>query len=291
MTAARHHITAAGIAATIAADGAELCSLCDGAGQELLWQAGPAWPRHAPVLFPIVGRLAGDTLRHAGRSYRMTQHGFARDRRFAWAAQSDQACRLVLSDDAATRACYPFAFRLELGFAVAGDTLTVTYALHNPGTEVLPASFGAHPGFRWPLRDGVAKSAHQLAFAEPEPAPVRRLADGLLLADPVPSPITGQVLRLAEALFAADAIILDRPASRVVRFAAPGGPAIVVAWQGFRQLGLWMRPGGDFLCIEPWHGLADPVGFAGDFTDKPGLLHIPPGGTAEAEYSVRLAGG
>ena len=284
----RHRIASGGIAAEINAQGAELCALRDAAGHDFLWQAGPVWPRHAPVLFPIVGRLAGDRLRHDGQDYRLTQHGFARDRRFGWLAREDAACRLVLADDAQTRARFPFPFRFEIGFAVAEDRLRVTYALHNPGATTLPASFGAHPAFRWPLRAGVAKGAHTLTFAQAEPAPVRRLAEGLLRPERFPSPIEGNVLRLDESLFAADALILDQVASQSVRFAAPGGPAIEVAWRGFRELGLWMRPPGEFLCIEPWHGLADPVGFGRDFSQKPGLLHVPPGGSAEAEWSVRL---
>ena len=71
------------LSAEVKADGAELCSLRDASGAEVLWQAGPIWPRHAPVLFPIVGRLKDDTLRHEGRAHRLTQHGFARDKRFA----------------------------------------------------------------------------------------------------------------------------------------------------------------------------------------------------------------
>ncbi len=284
----RHRIAAAGIAATVLADGAELCSLTNAAGDEMLWQAGPVWPRHAPVLFPIVGRLADDTLRHEGRSYRLTQHGFARDRRFRWSGRSDTACHLVLEDDAATRASFPFAFRFEIGFAVADATLLVTYSVHNPAAETLPASFGAHPALRWPLRAGAAKSGHTLTFAAPEPAPIRRLAGGLILPERFASPVAGRRLHLDESLFAADAIILDQVASDSVQFAAPDGPAIEMTWHGFRQLGLWMRPGGDFLCIEPWHGHADPVGFAGPFTEKPGLLHIPPGGEARASYAIRL---
>ena len=70
-----HTVSAGGITATVKADGAELCSLTAADGLELLWQAGPAWPRHAPWLFPIVGRLANDELRHRGRSYKLTQHG------------------------------------------------------------------------------------------------------------------------------------------------------------------------------------------------------------------------
>ena len=111
------------LSATVKADGAELCSLRDAAGDEMLWQAAPVWPRHAPVLFPIVGRLKDDTLRHDGKSYRLTQHGFARDRRFAWLNRSATACRLVLHEDAETRAMYPFAFRLEIAFALDDDVL------------------------------------------------------------------------------------------------------------------------------------------------------------------------
>ena len=80
----RHVIHSGYLTAAIKADGAELCSLCDATGEEMLWQGLPVWPRHAPVLFPIVGRLKDDTLRHNGRTYRLTQHGFARDHRFAW---------------------------------------------------------------------------------------------------------------------------------------------------------------------------------------------------------------
>lgn len=288
MSSDRHRIAATGVTATILAEGAELCSLVNAAGAEMLWQAGAIWPRHAPVLFPIVGRLADDTLRHQGQTYRLTQHGFARDRRFEWVDRSETACSLMLQDDAATRACFPFSFRFEIGFAVVGSTLTVTYTLYNPMSQPLPASFGAHPAFRWPLRNGLAKPAHTLTFSVQEPAPIRRLSGGLLMPLRFPSPVVGRRLALDESLFAADAIIFDEVASRSVRFAAPDGPAIEVAWEGFTQLGLWMRPGGDFLCIEPWHGHADPVGFAGQFNEKPGLLHVPPDGQVRASYCVRL---
>ena len=173
---------------------------------------------------------------------------------------------------------------------MAWDTLTVGYALDNPAGTMLYASFGAHPAFRWPLREGTAKAAHVLEFSLPEPAPIRRLADGLLLPDRFDSPIEASTLRLDESLFAADALILDQVASPSVRFSAPGGPSVEVMWRGFHELGIWSHMGGDFLCVEPWCGHADPVGFNGDFADKPRLLHLPPGGRAEAELRVRLIG-
>ncbi len=145
------------LSAAVKADGAELCSLCDAAGTELLWQAAPIWPRHAPVLFPIVGRLKDDTLHHEGRTHRLTQHGFARDKRFAWLNRSATGCRLVLHEDTETRAAYPFAFRLEIAYALDDDAIEQRFTMTNPGRAVLPASIGAHPGFAWPLTDGVDK--------------------------------------------------------------------------------------------------------------------------------------
>jgi galactose mutarotase-like enzyme len=284
----RHVLSNGTLSAVVKADGAELCSLRDATGEEMLWQAGPVWPRHAPVLFPIVGRLKDDCLRHLGKSYRLPQHGFARDRRFAWLNRSATACRLVLHEDAGTRMAYPFAFRLEIAFTLDDDALETTFTVANPGRAVLPASVGAHPGFIWPLVEGLDKTAHVLEFAEPETAPVRRLDGGLLKPAPEATPIDGHTLALNPALFAADAVILAQPASTSVRYTAPGAPAIEVAWQGFEQLGIWSREGGDFLCIEPWHGMTSPADFDGEFRDKPGLMQIPPGERRTLSMRIRV---
>lgn len=278
-----------GISATIVGQGAELVSLRDADGTEFLWQAGPAWRRHSPVLFPIVGRLKGDQLRHRGQNYPMTQHGFARDRRFGWAEQGPSSCTLVLTDDAETRAHYPFAFRLAIGYSLAPRQLGVTFEITNTGDELLPASIGAHPAFNWPLLPELPKEACRLTFADNEPAPIRRLKDGLLLQTPQPTPIEGKALALSERLFDDDAVILDRPASTRVRYAADRGPAIEMSWRGFTELGIWSKPGGaPFLCIEPWHGIASPVDFDGEFADKPGVMLIEQGAKRTLSYEIVL---
>jgi galactose mutarotase-like enzyme len=284
----RHSISGDGLRATIRTLGAELCSLRDAAGSEMLWQAGPAWPRHAPVLFPIVGRLKDDRLLHGGQDYRLTQHGFARDRQFAVAELTPTTCRMVLRDDAATRALYPFGFRFELAFHIEGGALRVGYTTTNTGDAILPVNMGAHPAFRWPLADGVAKEAHILTFERDESAPMPRLSGGLLGRAIHPSVIHGRVLPLNEALFATDALILPAPASRWVRFTAPGAPGIEMRWEGFPSFGIWMRPGGDFLCLEPWHGMASPADWDGQFIDKPGMALLTPGESLDASYTLRL---
>jgi galactose mutarotase-like enzyme len=283
-----HCFASDGVSACVKADGAELYTLRDGSGLDYLWSAEPVWPRHAPVLFPIVGRLRDDTLLHHGHRYRLTQHGFARDRRFDWAERSAIGCRLVLTDDSDTRALYPFGFRFEIAFTASGTSLRVEYVVSNTGDEVLPASMGAHPAFRWPLVPGTPKEAYALTFAAEESGPLRGVVGGLLTEANRPSPIAGRHLALREDLFAADALILPNPASRSVRYAAAEGPALTVGWEGFTQLGLWSRAGGDFLCIEPWQGMASPRDFDGDFVRKPWLMLISPGESRSAGYQVTL---
>ncbi|MDE5446514.1 aldose 1-epimerase family protein [Bradyrhizobium sp. CSA207] len=291
MTDDKHTIRSGRLTATIKAQGAELCSLKHEAGIEFIWQAGPAWPRHAPLLFPIVGRLANDELSHRGKTYRMTQHGFARDSRFAWAERGESRCTLVLGDSEATRALYPFAFRLTATYTLDDAGLDLALTIGNTGEETLPASLGGHPAFNWPLVPGLAKESYALTFAKEESSPVRRLDGGLLRAATEPPPVTGTALPLSESLFNDDAIIFDRINSNSVRYAAgqgvTSGPWLKMSWQGFRELGVWSKPSGaPFLCIEPWRGYASPAHFNGEFSDKPGLMHIAPG--AEQQLSFRI---
>jgi galactose mutarotase-like enzyme len=277
--------------ACVLAHGAELCWLRDGAGVDYLWDAGAAWPRHAPVLFPIIGRLKNDTLWHDGRAYRVTQHGFARDRRFTWVERTETGCVLALDDDEATHALYPFPFRFEIRYAIEGATLGVTYVLTNTGDGPLPASMGAHPAFRWPLAPGVAKEAYSLTFQVEDKAGIRSVSGGLLTDIVRPSPLVGKRIDLSESLFADDALIWEHVASRWVRFSAAYGPGLTVAWDGFPQLGVWMKLGSDFLCIEPWAGLASPAWFDGEFMEKPYGFVVAPGASRQAFYSVTLEPG
>jgi galactose mutarotase-like enzyme len=287
MSKDQHTIVGDGVTATILAHGAELCSLKTAAGLELMWQAGDVWPRHAPLLFPIVGKLKNDTLRHRGKSYPMTQHGFARDSRFEWVERGRSSCRLVLEDNAQTRAHYPFAFRLAVTYALEGGDLDVSLEISNPGDEVLPASIGGHPAFNWPLKPGLSKTSYRLVFAKEESSPIRRLKDGLLRLQSEPSPIRDRELVLSETLFEDDAVILDKPASTSLSFTAGEGPSLEVSWEAFRELGIWSKPeGAPFLCIEPWRGFASPSEFDGEFVDKPGLMHIGLNETQRLSYRI-----
>ncbi|QEL24022.1 aldose 1-epimerase family protein [Bosea sp. F3-2] len=275
-----HEIASGRLRATIRAQGGELIALSDANGP-LLWHGGPEWPRHAPVLFPIVGRLTEDTLIHEGRSYHLTQHGFARDSLFQWIERTPDRAVLKLRESAETLARYPFRFVLQMIYEFAGDTLSVTTRVINPAETTLICGVGAHPAFLWPLAEGVAKEAHGLSFLQVEPGPGLGVEGGLL-GPAIPLPFDGTELPLAEALFANDAIVIPDVANHSVRFAALDGSgrerrALTVSWEGYKDLGIWSKPtGAPFLCIEPWFSMASPIGWQGEFAEKPGILALAP---------------
>jgi galactose mutarotase-like enzyme len=260
---------------TVAIDplGAQLSVLRDAAGRDLLWDGNPAfWAGRAPILFPIVGALNRGLYRWCDKTYVLPRHGFARGRRFGIVAATAQEALFRLCSDSATLAVYPFAFELDLRYALHGGELSITVTVRNRGQGPMPASVGFHPAFRWPLPYGAPRSAHRLEFEVDEPAPVRRLdADGLLVPAVQATPVSGRMLLLDDALFAQDVVIFDQLRSRRLRYGASEGPGIDVRFPDARYLGLWSRPGAPFVCIEPWRGVADPAGFEGNLQEKPGI--------------------
>lgn len=284
---ASDHLTAA-----INPFGAELSSLTDAAGRELMTDADPAfWTGRAPILFPVVGKPADEVIRVDGREYPMKQHGFARRSTFEIVAAEAHRAVFALTDSAETRAIYPFAFRLEIAFTLDGGTLRIDATVANPAATPLPASLGFHPAFAWPLPFGADRADHRLTFEHDEPGPLRTIApDGTIAANERPSPLTGRTLSLTDALFAHDALVFAPVRSQSVIYGPPAGPHLNIAFPDTPQLGIWTKPGARFICIEPWHGLADPKGYTGEFRDKPGVFTVPPGGTKHIGMSVTLVG-
>jgi len=283
-------ISSSGLCAEISPLGAELQRLADMEGHDLLWNGEPAiWAGRSPVLFPIVGTLRNNSYRLDGRQFSLPRHGFARRRAFHIIRQSDDSVTLRLEDDAESRAVYPFAFMLDISFALSGKGLEMAAVIANPGAEPMPASIGFHPAFRWPLPFGARRGEHRITFAQPECAAVRRLdEDGLLSPQPRPSPIDGRELALCDALFDDDALIIDQPASSSLVYGAPGRPSLRIGFEGLPFLGLWNKRGGSFICIEPWQGIADPAGFDGDLREKPGIVLISPGEQRRFAMTVEL---
>ncbi|MDX1909254.1 MAG: aldose 1-epimerase family protein [Bacteroidia bacterium] len=275
------------ISLRVAPSGAEMQSLIlRETGQEYLWQADPAWwPRRAPVLFPIVGRLREDQYQHGGQPYRLTQHGFARDRVF----ESLPGGWFRLVSDAQTRAVYPFEFELRIGYALEASTVTVTYEVHNTGEGILPFSIGAHPGFTCPLPPDTDMQAYDLVFSQPETAARHLLTGGLRNGDTEPVLTASDRIPLSPAMFDRDALVFQELASDWTEIRSRHtGHYVRVSLTGFPYLGIWTKPGAPFVCIEPWQGVADATEATGELTEKEGIRLLMPGQVHTCGFTITI---
>jgi len=194
----------------------------------------------------------------------------------------------ALEADEETRKQYPFEFSLRVTYTLLEATLAITAVVSNPGAEPLPASFGFHPAFAFPLPYGGTKADHRLIFDKQEVETIHRPVRGLFSTATEANPAVDGIIELDDdTLFERDALIFQHVRSHHIRYGVPGEPGLEVDFEGMPQLGLWGKPGAPFVCIEPWYGHASPEGEGGEFVDKPGLAHIPPGGAKSFAMSVR----
>ena len=279
--------------ATFAAHGAELTSFVTLAnGLDYLWPADPAvWARHAPVLFPLVGRLPNDAYHHQGRAYRLPQHGFARDQPFAVLHHSPTKLVFRLRHDETTRAVFPFAFELTITYTLHRTELTVQWDVRNPAADQpLLFSIGAHPAVRCPLLPDEKFEDYYIAFDHPVTLERHLLRGGLLTGRTAPVLTEARELPLSYDLFADDALVFkhydftsltlrSRKSARFVRF----------RFDGFPYLGLWSKgPGAGFVCVEPWHGIASPTGEPSELSEKEGILRLDAGQVFSATYTIEV---
>ncbi|MEP7314105.1 MAG: aldose 1-epimerase family protein [Pseudomonadota bacterium] len=270
--------------------GAQLSALRDAAGRDLLWGGDPrVWAGRAPLLFPIVGTLVGGSYRLGTQRYALPRHGFARVSPFSVVEATQTSALFKLAASAATLAVYPFKFELEMRFTIEGTRLAMTATVRNTGADELPASLGFHPGFRWPLPGNGRREAHYIEFEAEEPDPIRRIgAGGLLQPAAFATPVAARRLSLGDALFAEDVVILDRLRSRSLTYGSESGARIGIHFPDATHLGIWTKPGAQFVCIEPWRGVTDPEGFADDFRRKPGAFIVKPGDTQSLQMLITL---
>lgn len=272
--------------------GAELFSLRDiHTGREYMWKADPVfWGKTSPVLFPIVGTLRDNKYKYQGREFSLPRHGFARELSFELKSANERSATFTLRSSEDTLRKYPFHFRLDIGYALEGSTVVVTYHVYNEGGSEMYFSLGAHPAFAVPVTPGLHYEDYSLHFSHRETAPRWRI-DGAGLIEPVATPCLddNDVLHLRKELFYKDAIVLKHLSSSRVSLRHRSDPhGLDFRFDHFPFLGLWAAKDADFLCIEPWCGIADSAHHDHDLTTKEGIEKLAPGSTWSRHWSVTI---
>lgn len=276
------------IVCKIAEHGAELKSITKDK-KEYMWQADPKyWGRTSPVLFPFVGAVADGVFRHNGCEYPMGQHGFARDLDFELVDNSEDFVLFRLTSNEETKAKYPFDFVLDISYRVSGNSLTVGWNVKNTGCDTMYFSIGAHPAFNCTLKDS------KLRLYKGD-NPIDRFDNavfgpGLLTDNHVVFGVLDGYINMDENTFDGDAFVLENnQVDRVDLCDNDGNSRLSVQFDS-PLVGLWSPPGKNapFVCIEPWYGRADKVGYTGELRDREWGNTLAAGEEFKAEYTIEI---
>ncbi len=276
----------------INSQGAELQSIINQqTGLQYLWNAAPqVWAKHSPVLFPIVGELKGGSYTYNNKTYHLGRHGFARDMEFTVTDQSETSIAFTITDTQQSLFLYPFPFSFSIQYTIDENRLYVVYSVKNTGNETMYFSVGGHPAFKIPLVDNTDFEDYYLSFSQIENADRYPLSqDGLIETTPVPFFHNAEQLKLKRFLFYDDALVFKGFQSNSISVKSDVTPhGFTIYFEGFPYLGIWNKKDADFLCIEPWCGIADTTASSGDITQKEGINALQPNAVFQRQWSVEV---
>lgn len=270
--------------------GAELSSILL-EGTERLWQANKdVWPRHAPVLFPIVGKLKNDTYLYSGKNYKLSQHGFARDLEFTLVNKTLNKIVFELKNNDSTLKHFPFEFSLQIIYSVENTTIVCTYVVSNLSKHEMYFGIGAHPGFKLPIDKDEQFTDYYLAFENENPFFITKLDNGLLSENKTNLVLNNGKLPLQLSLFDNDALVFENAQINSVSLVSSKTKrGVKLECKNWPYFGIWSKKGcEEFICLEPWHGITDTCNSYGDLVKKKGINKLNSGDKFECSFSMNF---
>ena len=258
---------------------------------EFMWNGNPSvWNGIAPVLFPIVGGLKNDIFFHDGRSYKLPRHGFARrNPSVKLHEMTEDKLTFKLVSDASLLEQYPFLFEFYTTFQLLENAILVSHEVKNIDHQEMYFSLGAHPAFKCPVFPNENYSDYYLEFEHEEYAETHLLdPDSGLLHNKTELTLNNtNKLPLHYQLFNKDALIFkDLKSKKVTLTSQNKGPILSVSFNDFPFLGIWAKANANYVCIEPWLGVADNINSNQQLKDKEAIIKLTPNDVFKASYSI-----
>ena len=270
--------------------GAELSSvISNDSGTEYIWQADKTiWNRHAPNLFPIVGKLKDGCYTYQNKSYQLPQHGFARDNEFICIENSDSVVIFELTANEKLLTVLPFHFSLQIKYTLVENNLKISYSVFNPDNRDLYFSIGAHPAFNCPLSADEAFEDYELLFPNKNSLTIHELNDGLITKQTKTIELNHHTLPITQQLFDNDALVFTgNQIAEVQLISKKTKKGVALKCDNWPYFGIWTKKQtSHFVCLEPWYGIADSVDSTGDFTTKTGIINLKSEQNFDCEFEL-----
>ena len=271
--------------------GAELVSLINiETGKEIMWSGNPDfWSGISPVLFPIIGALKNEQYIFDDQTYELPRHGFARRRIFAVKESSENEVVFELTSDEESLKIYPFQFSLEIKYTLAANKLNVDYLVKNLSQKQMYFSLGAHPGFAIDTENGLNYNDYEIAFSNDDELQIHPLVDNLISNQTQTIDLENKVLPLSYELFSKDALVMTNMRSKeLILRNNKNHHKVIFTFSNFPYFGIWAAKNADFVCLEPWQGIADLENHNQQLTEKFGILRLEKGEDWTANWAVEI---
>ena len=271
--------------------GAELTSVVNKqTGKEYMWQANPEhWKRHAPILFPNVGKYKEGHYFYNGVEYKQGQHGFARDMEFNLIEKTNDSCLFELEYTKETLMVYPFKFRLRLGYVLKEKDLALTYYVENLDDKKMYFQIGGHPAFNVPFAGGKRSDYYFYFPGKNELISSKVGALGLATEEKLHYRLDNSYLKIADDLFKNDALVIENQGIRDVIIANEKHENILAVTMDVDVFGLWSASEkSPFVCIEPWYGRCDAENFTGEIDKREYENELNSKETFKREYKLHI---
>ena len=272
--------------------GAEVVSVLDKNGHEYIW-SGESWRDHAPLLFPVCGRLLENKYTYLSVEYNMNGHGFAKASEFEAIENSDSKITFRLCDNRETRSIYPFSFELVAEYILSGNKLDARFTVKNTDKVVMPYMFGWHPGFTLAGEGDIgAFSIDFMGECSPKMHPLRMVNGSptpFLSEDVIDFNLDNGIFALDEDLiYSNDTLILTDTLDKATLYSPDTDKRVSLSYSdNLPYFCIWKssKPGSRFICLEPWSDVpAD--GITPECFDTRKMSRLAPGSEEKYTYSV-----
>jgi len=263
-------------------------------GTEFMWNGNPdVWSGIAPNLFPIIGCMKDDSYIYEDKTYHMPKHGFLRrSKDVILVEKTENSLTYRLTSNPDLLKLYPFEFEFYMTYTLNENTLIVDHIIKNVDSKTMYFSLGGHPAFRCRLNDDETYEDYSLVFEHSETAETYLLNLQNFLQTSKTENVfdtNSKVIKLRYDLFDKDALIFKDLKSRAVTLhSKTKGDILTMRFEDFPYLGIWAKPNADYVCIEPWLGIADHEDTDQQLKTKEGMVALEAGAEFSARYSIHV---
>ena len=251
-----------------------------------------SWSWHAPICFPITGRVHNDEYIFENKKYALTVHGFARDYEFSLLKKTENSViyELIYNDESLK--VYPFKFSLQLEYVLSENGLQVNYTVKNleDVNKDIFFALGLHTAYNCPLEKTDDFEDYELIFEQKETAKRHFLSNGIINNETADLLNDEDTLAISKKLFEKDLILLKQIKSKYVTLKSKkSGKFVRVYFNNFNNVGFWTKPqGAPFVCIEPWNGLPDVKDKYVDFSEKEEICKLKSNEEFNCSYKIEI---